>query len=317
MVLVGVVEDTQDPEGLGRVRIRIRQLHGDMAVSLLPWAWVGYPGAGAYDTGMELPYPKGASVYVMFEENDTSKPIVLAGCRKRVAATQQYGEAGSEWGPSDNLRASTQGSDRSAESTESDQPQVLLKTPKGATIYAVEEDGAECLRIVDRAGQVLEMRSPISAASNLHNAQQRGLRNAIDGTQLDYITDLSEAASMRMVDLAGNTVEMWSENGAERVTISSPVTQNTFLFDKEGLTLTILGGKDLGGLTLTMSAAGLKLNGKFLVTEEMVEWLINYKTSLTQSSQPGSPSPIFPAALADFISRVSDSINANGVKTQL
>jgi len=317
MVLVGVVEDTQDPEGLGRVRVRIRQLHGNMAVALLPWAWVGYPGAGAYDTGMELPYPRGATVFVMFEENDTSKPIVFAGCRKRTAASQQYGEVGSEWGPSDDLRASEQTSDRPAESTETEQPQVLLKTPKGATIYVVEEDEAECVRIVDRAGQLFEMTSPVSTEENLHNAQQRGLRNVDDGNQLDYKTELAGPASIRAVDLAGNMVEMWAEDGAERVQITSPVTKNSLLFDKNGLTLTILGGKDDGGLTLTMTSAGLKVNGKFLVTEEMVEWLVNFKTSLTQSSQPGSPSPIFPAALSDFLNRVGDSINANGVKTRL
>ena len=256
-------------------------------------------------------------MFVMFEENDTSKPIVFAGCRKRTAASQQYGEVGSEWGPSDDLRASEQTSDRPAESTETEQPQVLLKTPKGATIYVVEEDEAECVRIVDRAGQLFEMTSPVSTEENLHNAQQRGLRNVDDGNQLDYKTELAGPASIRAVDLAGNMVEMWAEDGAERVQITSPVTKNSLLFDKNGLTLTILGGKDDGGLTLTMTSAGLKVNGKFLVTEEMVEWLVNFKTSLTQSSQPGSPSPIFPAALSDFLNRVGDSINANGVKTRL
>lgn len=322
MIYTGVIEDTQDPQGSSgrlRVRVRVRQIHGNITTEMLPWAEVMCLGGGAYDMGGQFPFVRGASVVVGFEGDDYAHPIVLGGISKKVAAYQTYGEDGNTWGPTDEQRSSEQGSDLSAEAAVAADPRnihLIYKSPKGACVYIDETDGGECLRIVDRAGQVFEMGSPVSAEVNANNAAQRGLKDCAAGTGMEYTT-LPDPAFVRVTDLAGNTIEMWSESGNERVLVTNPVNNSSLEFGPTGLTITVLGGVSASGVTIQVTADGLRVNGKYLVTEEMVSWLNAFKTMLVQSTKPGNPEPIFPAALSDFLQRVSASMNTTGLKTQL
>lgn len=74
-LMVGEVTDTADPEGLGRVRIRLPWLD-DQAEST--WARLALPGAGP-DTGLCWVPAVNDEVVVGFELADPTRPIVLGG----------------------------------------------------------------------------------------------------------------------------------------------------------------------------------------------------------------------------------------------
>ena len=69
-VWVGVVEDTTDPEGLGRMRIRVPALHGDGTVDL-PWARACLPVGSR-----EIPVV-GTVCFVMFLQGDLRFPVYM------------------------------------------------------------------------------------------------------------------------------------------------------------------------------------------------------------------------------------------------
>ncbi len=69
-ILRGVVVDNNDPDKLGRLKIRVPAAYGDQPADSLPWAWPCFPYGGAKDMcSFALP-EIGAGVYVIFQNND-------------------------------------------------------------------------------------------------------------------------------------------------------------------------------------------------------------------------------------------------------
>jgi hypothetical protein len=65
----GVVDDTRDPEFMGRVRIRVPAIHGtDSPRESLPWAEVTSWGGGTSDCGSYIQPLIGTRVIVIFEQ---------------------------------------------------------------------------------------------------------------------------------------------------------------------------------------------------------------------------------------------------------
>lgn len=90
ILLRGVVEDNKDPLKIGRVRVRIFGVHSDkneksgakfefVKTSELPWAEVmGGTGFGLVGgIGLSSVLHQGTWVWVMLENNDPNKPVVL------------------------------------------------------------------------------------------------------------------------------------------------------------------------------------------------------------------------------------------------
>ena len=80
-----IVEDVQDPDLKGRVRIRIPSIHGMkdqrggyISTERLPWATPAYMVAGN-DFGTYLIPSKGSVVFVMFEDGDMQYPVYFGG----------------------------------------------------------------------------------------------------------------------------------------------------------------------------------------------------------------------------------------------
>ena len=315
---IGFIVDITDPQNRGWVRVKVPQVHDGLAESLLPWARVINLGGGSYDSGGQLPFEKGSSVAVVFEDGNIFKPMVLGGLPKNPAEYQEYESSNADegvWKATTN-RPVTLTVDRPFESTEAPGQFTMFKTPKGHTIYFSEAPDGEFLKIVDRAGQTIEMKGSVSLVRNLENKAQRGDRESVKGTALPY-SYMSGAAYIRVVDLSGNEVLLHSEENEERVVIKNEVGQNFMRFDKDGLLFSILGGQSAGGMDLEITADGLKLNGQYLATEGIISWLNTFKTSLTTSTKPGSPEPIFPTALADFLAHEGITINSEGLRTKL
>ena len=95
----GIVVNSNDPERLGRVKVRIPCLHGTVpyeAIYLsdddLPWARSGIFNAAGNDMGQFIVPPKGARVFVTFEYNNSSNPIYFGGIPTKIGKTKNYND---------------------------------------------------------------------------------------------------------------------------------------------------------------------------------------------------------------------------------
>ena len=67
----GTVSNNIDPEKLGRLQVRIPEVHGEIAF----WAMPCSPSGGASDLGSLFIPPVDANVWVMFERGDAASPV--------------------------------------------------------------------------------------------------------------------------------------------------------------------------------------------------------------------------------------------------
>jgi uncharacterized protein involved in type VI secretion and phage assembly len=79
-LVIGLVTNIQDPESLGRVRVKFPTL-GDTIEGI--WARVALPGAGP-DAGLSFMPPIDDEVVVGFEHGDTRRPVVLGALHNAV-----------------------------------------------------------------------------------------------------------------------------------------------------------------------------------------------------------------------------------------
>lgn len=268
---VGTVVYTKDPNHLGRVQVRVPEIYGSseyVADIDLPWAGLASVFGGFYDGGSHFPYPVGSTVLVIFEQGDKNRPWVLAGVPKQPVEEWVYGDNDTsmeKWLPKD---------------TETDVPKevradreetkyVLFKTPKGAALVVEEKDSEESLRVFDRAGQVVEMLSPVKTADNEANASQRGIKNSVVGDQLPYSKIQGQEASIRVIDLAGQYIRLKAKENEEeievygckrqgvdpqRITVKNKVNDEEIrIVDRQGQTVYLRTG---GGVKIVRMESG-------------------------------------------------------------
>lgn len=78
-IVIGIVDDLKDEEGLGRVKVRYPN-HSDQKSH---WARMVTPMAGK-DRGMRFPYEKDDEVLVAFEYGNPRRPYILGGLWSNV-----------------------------------------------------------------------------------------------------------------------------------------------------------------------------------------------------------------------------------------
>ena len=78
----GVVVKNDDPLSIGRVKVRVYNIHGTPQDGIqdenLPWAFPCFPTA-TYNSGTYIVPEEGNTVLLVFEDGDLSKPVYLAG----------------------------------------------------------------------------------------------------------------------------------------------------------------------------------------------------------------------------------------------
>jgi uncharacterized protein involved in type VI secretion and phage assembly len=122
-VLIGIVLDNKDPEGLGRVKLRFPEL--DDSQSML-WARVSVPMAGA-ERGTFLLPEVGDEVLVAFGRGDITVPFVI----------------GSLWN----------GTDKPPDANSNGENNLrFIKSRSGHLIRLDDKDGAEKIEIIDKSG---------------------------------------------------------------------------------------------------------------------------------------------------------------------
>lgn len=249
------VENDQDQTGLGRVQVRVFAFHGDNSRTpkeVLPWAEVVSMGGGGYDYGSDDTPPVGSWVFVMFEGGHENFPVVIGGVRGKPRFPQEMlTDAGKLPDGQDDPEASwvpPHGQAESAKETYADADpeehsrtrRVWKKSFKGHTIYIEDGDGKEFLRIVDRAGQMIEMSSPTPKGENAGNIQQRGIRTAERGDQLSQDNIDTGGAHIRILDVAGNEFILDPAKGSERVMVRNTNSGRT---KTQEIEMSLAGGK--------------------------------------------------------------------------
>ena len=219
----GVVVYNKDPEHLGRLQVRVDEVHGLKTETNkdenLPWSQVSSFFGGFYDGGSHTPVPVGSSVWVCFEHGDPDRPVVMGGCQKRpLPGEWKYGVAGESMGVWKPAEATTDIPKDVREDREQTR-YALFKSPKGMTLIVEERDQEEAIYLVDRAGQVLEFISPVTTTNNKENSAQRGKRSVLTGDQLPYNQMVGAEASVRVIDLAGQHIRLRAKQGAETIEI--------------------------------------------------------------------------------------------------
>jgi len=256
----GIIESTNDPLKLGRVQVRIHDIHGDetrTSREVLPWAEVNEMWCGGYDSGSFSPGSMivGSGVYIEFEKGQIDCPIVMGAYRARPEFAQEMRtvsgrrttdpdeeiDSNATWIPSEKQIETPKdvyfkGDEEETFDDTIPTKTVIFKSPKGHTILVEDKDGEEFLHIIDRAGQVIEMSCAVAStpgeeedavAPNAANVEQRGIRSALRGDQLDPKAMVPGRARIRLIDLANQEITLDAEEGNETIRLQNRNREGT------------------------------------------------------------------------------------------
>jgi len=254
----GAVAANDDPEKLGRVRVRIPAIHGteeSTATNNLPWAEVVSMGGGTDDCGSYEPPIIGARVLVVFEQGHPRLPLIVSTFRSKPTVTPSVKSPGSKV-----FTPTKTGNEKPVEITGAeDTISIWRKSWKGHTIICEDKDQAEFIRIIDRGGNIIELTSPMYG-----EAKRRGAGNAIDGGEQSP-TDMTGESHILLKDISGQEIRM-------KVDPANPE-----------ITLTTNGKIKLGGIT---AALGLAIGTLLKVALDAFATTVQAHTHI--SAAPGS-----------------------------
>jgi len=169
LLLRAVVEDNKDPLKIGRVRVRIFGIHSDkneksgekfevVKTSDLPWAEVmGDTGFGLVGgIGLSSVLHQGTWVWVMLENNDPNKPVVI-GTIHGVNSESPVGKASSGKGfyDPDGKFPPAPGASRSDMNKKLDNAYTsmqVIETQSGHIIEIQDTAGSERIKITHKTG---------------------------------------------------------------------------------------------------------------------------------------------------------------------
>lgn len=202
---IAVVEDTNDPYKLGRVRIRIPSIHGTnnnqayfLPNSSLPWAKPAILNGAGNDTGQFIIPAYGTRVLVSFEFNDVNKPLYFGGIPTLIGDTKTYNDNPGIYYGSD-IEITTD--DRISDLDESSSQQVIYKSFKGSTIIIDDKDGKESIKIIDAAGQQIIMEN--NSDDSLPRRKDR--TDPLDTANIKVITNGKINLNCNNLDIEANS----------------------------------------------------------------------------------------------------------------
>ena len=220
------VLDNNDPLGKGRIRASIMGLMESQDASVLPWMEFKSPFVGGNDSG-SLIVP-GIGEWVIVEEEYPGTWIYTG-----------------TWNTS---------SDKPKDYT-SPTTRVLYKSSLGATIYIDDTSKEEKIRIIDRAGQCIEMSSPC-----LEDTDRRGSKNVIDGDGID-INNILSSAHITIRDLNGNQIKLTADvdGGKIELSLANGTTQLTLDGQTGDLTIDTASKVNVNADEIDLTADTVKL----------------------------------------------------------
>ena len=139
----GIVEDNEDPERLGRLRLRVPSVLGASVVT--GWALPCAPSGGQANQGLLWIPERGAGVWVEFEEGDLEFPIWVGTFWSKPGGESEL--------PKPNNADGTEQA-----GVQSPPTRKIIKTRKGHTIQFEDADQEEMLTIIEAThGRVITL----------------------------------------------------------------------------------------------------------------------------------------------------------------
>ena len=234
------VRDNHDPERLGRLRLEIPAVLGTGKENWSEWASPCFPYGGNDDIGMFLVPEEGSAVWAEFEGGQVQYPIWTGVWLAKSNPGEQPEEAKrvcdeAKCQDCEDAKEHNEAPDSLEHKKYHDHPpfycprrKVLLKTETGHTIVVDDKDGEEFLKIIDRAGQIIEMLCPVKPESQAGNALPRRTRDAVQGDQLDIDADIVDKhASIEIADLCRQQLRFEAWKDEEKIHIQSCDAQRT------------------------------------------------------------------------------------------
>lgn len=202
-------------EQRSKVKVRIPAIHQDKSItpdSDLPWAEILSLGGGTNDCGSYEPSYIGSKVLIAFEQGHPRFPLVVATWNAQPQNSGKIEVAGDEVEvPS--------GIELPKEVAGIDDTKVIFhKTFKGHTVYCEEKSGEEFLRVIDRAGNIIELKGPVADPT-----RRRGVGNAVDGGEIPA-RELSGEAHILIKDVAGQEIKMVTSSTAPEIIMTTTGT---------------------------------------------------------------------------------------------
>lgn len=301
------MEYNLDPLRIGRCKVRVHNLHStekSIETKDLPWAkpmpWYG----GVHDCGSMIVPAVGSTTFVLFGQGDPEHPVYFGSWYKNPTelrdinfkTSKETGEvlptvpvSAGQWqqpiGPE-------VPSEFSASPYFDPTVKVLLKSLKGHTFLAEDRDGFESLSIIDRAGQELVFKSPVTDNENDFNSAQRGLKEARVGTDLDYDKLAGSTSTVELLGKNGQGFRITASPDSESVEVTSKDATYPAASDQGANKVTLRLGAGLGIIELIGVSEGqetfrllvhtstgnveLKSTGSFTLSSDLIALLGKY-----------------------------------------
>lgn len=231
----GVVVSNQDPEKLGRLKVNVPQVSGKNIMET--WAWPsGLVGGDGFGTFF-IP-PKGASVWVTFENGDPSHPIWEGGhwARGQTPAVAQRAR-----------------------------PDNRVFQTKNWILEMDDEEGEEKFKITDRSsGNSFEF----DTATGDLNMNVTGDENTTTGGNASHTVSGNHSR-----EVSGNKSDTVSGNSSENVTGNKSINCVNFSLTTTGTSIMTFGSStitlspseisfNVGGHTLVINGSGVHIEGR-------------------------------------------------------
>lgn len=231
---LGIVEDTNDPKGLGRIKARIPAIHGSnpqqssyLETKFLPWATPAILNGGTNDMGQFIIPIKGSTVVMSFELDSATKPIYFGTIPTMIGDAKQYNDNSNIYN-GENYNIDT--NDRITDLEDDSAKQIIYKSFKGSTIMIDDKDGKESISIIDAAGQQIILENDSTKAlprrgNNLKPKSSAKIKIITAGT-IDVICDEFNVSSINKETgtSKNDLLNIKSDNGNVTTTINSNIT---------------------------------------------------------------------------------------------
>ena len=289
---VGIVEDTNDPRGLGRIKVRIPALHGTrgnqayyMPTKQIPWATPALLNGGTNDMGQYIIPVKGSQVMVTFELNSFNKPVYMGTVPSNTSGNIKYYNDNDAIYKGDNV--SIKDNDRIKDLNKSSSnavgaprqtdkqkmttgKTVIYKSLKGATVMIDDSDGVENISFMDASGQVLQLGNSSGSALPRRGSRTTPSRGAstymsLRNGQGDAVTITKGKVHVK----TGNDEYLDLSNGKVELSTSSNDTLtmkdgDIILTNSDGDKVTLKNGKievtNSDGDKVTLDSGKINLN---------------------------------------------------------
>lgn len=278
----GFVEYVNDPLQMGRIKIRIPNIHGqigDVPTENLPWALTCSNFGGGHDFGSKFIPPVGSTVFAVFEGGSVEYPIVIGTWdgipNKEVTMLRNpkgdlpKGEISMSPDEATPWK-SDPGPDPPGEFLRqvNHRPETVVpfKTVKGTSIIIEERDEVEHTDFIDRAGQGLFFKSPFTKEANQANKSQRGTHSSSEGDALSSDNLLTGEASVELIDISGQSIQIKTKENNNHIQLLSKETEtgNKEISSKAYVLFDISSGNKTAILEIVdngISKAKIKIDG--------------------------------------------------------